>query len=38
MIHMDLLLFLNGEPNEYGQTIESFQNDNSLVDETDYGC
>ncbi len=33
-----LINFLNGEPNEYGQTIESFQNDNSLVDETDYGC
>lgn len=33
-----LITFLNGEPNEYGQTIESFQNDNSLIDETDYGC
>jgi hypothetical protein len=28
--------FLNGEPNEYGQVIDSFYNDNSQMDESDY--
>jgi hypothetical protein len=28
--------FLNGEPNEYGQVIDAFYNDNSQMDESDY--
>jgi hypothetical protein len=31
------IAFLNGEPDEYGSTIEDFQHDNSKTDEFDYG-
>lgn len=32
----DFIEFLNGEPDEYGQVINNFYNDNSKVDESDY--
>ncbi len=28
--------FLNGKPDEYGQVIDNFYNDNSKIDEVDY--
>ncbi len=28
--------FLNGKPDEYGQVIDNFYNDNSKLDESDY--
>lgn len=33
-----IINFLNGIPDEYGQTIKSFRKDNSMIDEVDYGC
>lgn len=32
----EFISFLNGEPDEYGQIVDNFQNDNSKIDETDY--
>lgn len=33
----DLIDFLNGEPDMYGNTISEFRSDNSLIDEDEYG-
>lgn len=32
-----LINFLNGEPDEYGNTVSEFYSDNSLIDEDEYG-
>lgn len=32
----DFIKFLNGEPDEYGQVVDDFYNDNSKMDESDY--
>ena len=32
-----LINFLNGEPDEYGNNVFEFYQDNSLIDEYDYG-
>ena len=32
----DFIKFLNGKPDEYGQVIDDFYNDNSEIDISDY--
>lgn len=32
----EFIEFLNGKPDEYGQVIDDFYNDNSEMDESDY--